>query len=268
MSFPWGAAMGAVGSFFSGRQQKKAADRYANSIISAAEKNAAAVEGLAEDYQGLNEFAFPQLKNVIQNEYAPMVGKDDPYLEAAHGENIRDIGREKEKATAESDFYWGATGNKGRGRGERLRIARNATEATNEENIGYGERQREQRIGSAGRFTNALSMLADIGRTGTSLAADAAGIRSQGATAAAGVKNQGSQDFYGDLGELGGTLVGDWLGGRDQKRMFDMIGTSKAPAGDGVDIGNLNIDELETLQTAFPAYWGTRKKRNTAALRG
>ncbi|MHB1000472.1 MAG: hypothetical protein ACYC27_14630 [Armatimonadota bacterium] len=228
MSNPYIAAAGMLGSIFAGSKQIQAMKQAAEAIKMSGRNAANGLREAASPYLQEAKTALPAYSKMVFGEYGSKVGQDDPYLKAAHETNMQGIGREKNKALATSNRAFRF--NPGRGRGEALRIGQSATEMTNRENLRYGQGQSDYRTGMADKFTGGLDRLVGFGNTGLNLQTTAANMQMSAEQQAAGMIGGAKSEFYGDLGELAGIPMGEYMANQDlsrMKKLYDSADTSK-----------------------------------------
>jgi hypothetical protein len=208
MSVSTVAGLGALGGKLLGASQSnKAAKREADAARAASAKAASELRVAAAPFMEQLNYAMPRFRSLIESEYAPKVGADNPFLAAQHQLNESKIGREENAALANSRRYWSALGDLGRSRGEALRIGRNATEEMNRENLNYGVQQQGYRNSTADRLASALEALSSAASPGVDLTADAASAESNGAVRAANIRAAGAKNYWNSAGPAFGEIL-------------------------------------------------------------
>lgn len=202
-----GSLLGLGSTLFGGNEAEKAAKARAEVVERAARYQSEQLRALAQPYMEQMNYAMPAFRNLITTSYVSQVGKDNPYLAAGHQADLNSIHRQESSGLANASRYWGLAGNLSRGRGEALRIAQNATEAANAENLGYGKSQMDYRNQASDRFANALSALSRMASPGLGLMTDAAGVQASGITNAAGIRASADEEYWKKLSGLIGGLI-------------------------------------------------------------
>ncbi len=204
-----GAVISAGLGLLAANAERSAANRQAQAIEQASARYTSMLQGLAAPYQALNtSTVFPRLQDLLSTQYGEM-NQPSPYLAAAHRQNLAGIGRGRRMAMAASAI--GGRYSPSRLRGGTLAAERTFQEATGRENIGYGLQQEQLRTAAQGRYASTLGTAANLGSKGIGLLSQAGQAQMQGTMSGAGVRAQGTKDYWGGLGALGGSLVGQYL---------------------------------------------------------
>jgi hypothetical protein len=205
----FGAGLGAVGAIASAFGQNSAAQEEANAIQQAAAQQAQTLNNLAGPWMSGVSNDLTAYKNLVFGQYGSQVGQNDPFLTAARNESLSTIAQNKQAGIAAAKYGSGA--NVSRTRGGILAADQNATAQTNQVNMAYGQGQRAYRNQTADRFSGGLSNLLGYGQYGTGIAANAANVQANGAMTAAGIIGGARSSFFGDLGQLSGLPIGNYL---------------------------------------------------------
>jgi hypothetical protein len=182
-ALPW---LGAAVGIWSATQQAKAQKSATNAQMNLAQPTLAA-----------QQFALPQMRDLVETQMLPSLGKDSIALEGAHLQSLDDINSAEAHATDAAEFTAGRTGNTGLATGEKFRIGMGASKARGGENTTYALNQENFKQGAVNRTFDALSSIAGLGQGGANMAANA--IQGQ---------NAATQEMYGGIAGLGGRLFG------------------------------------------------------------
>ena len=227
MAFPIAAAIGLGGSLIGASAAKKAAARQAEAMLKAAAMEDQRIRELTAPYLENYKWASGLTKETVGKVLMPQLGKESDILKGQQEQSLSDIAKQKRLALGKSALFWGRTGNQGKARGEELQIGQLATDATNRAKLSYGASQESYKDQTTARLMQALGGAAATGAHGLGVAAQGARDVASTTMDAARVRSQGTQDFAQGLGGLGGALVGDWLGQREQDRLAKLLGLAK-----------------------------------------
>lgn len=245
---PWMAAAGIIGGGISSYFQNRAIKRMSEGILEAGRMGYETLRDVAAPWLETAKKALPALAGSIERLYGTKVGQDSPRLRGLHEENLRDIGRQREREVGKSRLFWSTRG--GGGRGEELRIGRAAEGAERKERLEYGGVQEGYREGMAGRYIGSLRDLAQLGTAGIAPAMEGARMLTSGMTSAAQIRGQGAYDLWGDVGELGGIPLGEWQSERDISRFERLLG-DRDDSGTDTEI---DTDTLKRYKRPDPFY--------------
>jgi hypothetical protein len=189
--------------------------------------NASRLSDMAQPYVEQGAWALPRLQGYAST-LEGLAGKESPLLRGKYLESLKGIDENEKAAEADASAYFGAAGNSGRARGEKLRARQSALQAKNLAGLSYGAAQEDYKQASRDRYGNALGSLLQAGGMGLGTAQNALGMSNQ----AAGARADAQQGFYGDLASLIGTGVGQY---NDAQRWRDWMrlnpnGTAKKGA--------------------------------------
>src|SRR5689334_3414052 len=102
MSDPYTLGAGLLTSYFGARSARKAARETADAMRYAADTEAKTIRTLTEPYLEQSRWALPQIRNTIQTQLAPQVGRESSALKGAHDLSLSSINRDRNKARASS----------------------------------------------------------------------------------------------------------------------------------------------------------------------
>jgi len=188
-----------IAGIFGAKSSSDATKAQANAVESASRYQSDKLSELASPYLGQARYTFPRLQNLISSYYEPQVGQDDATLKTQHQANLGNIGLQEEQSLANARRYWGAAGNLSRGRGEALKILRNAAQATNTENLSYRQAQNNYKDKSAARLEAALNSLVGLSAPGIGLLSGSINAQANGATNAANIRGKANRGFWDDV---------------------------------------------------------------------
>ncbi len=220
----WGQIIGAGMGLLGASSAAKAAKAQADAIRDAARMGYQGMMELAKPGLDTLKVALPALRNTVFGALGSRVGQKNPYLKAAHEQNISEIGKQEESEIASSERFFGASGNVGRARGEKLRARRAATTARNKENIGYGVAETDYENDSLTRYLGGLNMLTNTGMFGVNTAAGGINTMTGGMMNAANVAGAGRQDMASGISQVGGSIFGASEARREQELYRKMLG--------------------------------------------
>lgn len=207
-----GPALGILGA----SRQKKATARLAEAIEAASRMGVQAMERITAPWREAAEYALPQFRGATQRLLAPRAGKPSKWIGAERERAMTDIGRGEQRALGRSRLFW--RGQPGRGRGEELRIRRGATEARGEVGLRYGQAQEQFGETATSRYMSALGVLGQMGATAIQPTMTAAQTMTSGAIGAAQTRAGGETGFWGDVGQVGGLVLGRYEAKREAEK--------------------------------------------------
>lgn len=225
----WQQIAGPVLGLLGARREKKATQRLAEAIERASQLGARTMEKIAAPWTEAGRYALPQFKGALETFLAPRAGKPSPWIGAERERAVTEIGRGEQRALGRSRLFW--RGQRGRGRGEELRIRRGATEARSEVGLRYGRAQEEFGQTATSRYMSALGLLGQMGAAAIQPAMAGAQTLVSGAISGAQTRAGGETGWAGDIAQAGGLLLGRYEAKREaekyRKQLSDMFAKNK-----------------------------------------
>jgi hypothetical protein len=233
------SAIGIAGGLFSMNQSAKAQKQAYDQSMAVIQNNYNQQMGFASPYMQAGRQGLPGAR-ALQNIAMAQVGKNDPFLQAEHQQNMQSLARNQQYNMDIGNLNFMSKGNLGAGIGNQIRARNDYTNNLNAENLNYGRSQqafKQQNFGLANNLTNNLVQL---GQFGTGMASNATNQFTQSQLGAIGMQAQGAQDNAGALGAMFGQVAGLGL---DQFRAQSMNGGMNGTVGGGMGFGNLDLGQ-------------------------